>query len=404
MAKMRKDRHAKFVQEMKESGHAVALVMEPRNVRYTTGYYAASYHAGSGWAIVPVEGTPILWAHGDVGVRRENDWIRPEDIRGGDFPMEAGAIPEMLAARREQVAKEIKTVLEDRKLAGEVLVLENSMPAMQAALEKVSIKTRVDPQLGIKAMEVKTAEEIECFRVLTAICDIVHWETATYAGPGMTELAIVGYFRNRALQYGCDMHAGGFCMSGEHTWPNYRNSGDRLIRPGDIVFWDLWGIQWNGYGSCYYRPYSVGYKASQAAQDALKRVHEFHYNAITEIKPGKTTADMVKHYPEPRAMHIHGLGLDCYLIPPLSGGATMYPCELKEGQVFALGTPGGRVGDGQAVDLEDMILVTKTGAEVLSRAPSDVLITIPIRDDQDYVFRSPEEHMMEAKARLKLPG
>jgi Xaa-Pro aminopeptidase len=350
-----------------------------------------------------VEGNPILWTHGDVAARRQIDWIRPEDIRGGDFPMEAGPLPKLLEDRREQVAKEIKADLEDRKLTKEVLVFDNHMPAMQAALEKVGIKTSVDPQLGIKAMEVKTAEEIECFRVLAAICDVIHWETATYARPGMTELEIIGYFRNKALQMGCDMHVGGFCISGEHTWPNYRQSGDRLIRPGDIVFWDLFGLQWNGYGSCYYRTYSAGYKASQKAQDALKRVHEMHFNAIAEIKPGRSTADMIKHYPNPSGMHVHGLGLDCYLIPPVSGGPIMYPCELKEGQVFALGTPGSRIGDGQGIDLEDMVLVTNTGAEVLTRAPSDVIITIPMRDEQDYIFHSPEEHIREAKARLKLP-
>jgi len=60
---MRKDRHAKFVQEMKDQGIAVALVVERRNVRYTTAYNAPTYEPGIGWAIVPAEGTPMLGAH-----------------------------------------------------------------------------------------------------------------------------------------------------------------------------------------------------------------------------------------------------------------------------------------------------------------------------------------------------
>ena len=49
-----------------------------------------------------------------------------------------------------------------------------------------------------------------------------------------------------------------------------------------------------------------------------------------------------------------------------------------------------------------MVLVTKTGAEVLTRFPSDILLTVPMQDDQGYVYRSPEDYLAEAKARLKI--
>ncbi|MFC1861618.1 M24 family metallopeptidase, partial [Chloroflexota bacterium] len=390
--------------------------VERRNVRYTTGYNGATYEPGIGWAIVPVEGTPILWAHvltaGDVQTRREFDWIPPEDIRGEDFPREVHPVPEQQAETRATLAKEIKADLEARKLDKEVLVFDSSFPQMQAALEKVGIKTRVEPNLGLKAMEIKTPEEIECYRVLSAICDIVHWDTACYAKPGMTELDVTGYFRYRAMQLGCELEAGGFCMSGEHTSPNIRMSGHRMIRPGDIVYWDLWGMTWNGYRSCYYRTFSAGFKASQKAQDALKVANEKQYNAITAVKPGNTTLDMVKASKTSR-IHIHGLGLECYVLQPISARLeTKYPCELKEGQIFAMtaaasdvGQPWrlGPIGDGQGVDIEDMVLVTKTGAEILTRFPSDVIFTIPMQDDQGYVYRSPEDYLREARIRLNLP-
>ena len=420
MSKMRKDRHAKFVQEMKEKGIAVALVVERRNVRYTTAYNAPTYEPGIGWAIVPAEGTPILWAHvpyaGDIQARREFDWIKPEDIRGEDFPRELHPIPAMQAERREKLAKEIKGVLEDRKLSKEVLVFDSSYPAMQAALEKVGIKTRVEPNLGIEAMSIKTPEEIECFRVLAAICDIIHYDTARYARPGLTELDVTGYFRHRAMQLGCELEAGGFTMSGEHTDPNIRMSGHRLIRPGDIVYWDPWGLTWNGYRSCCYRTFIAGFKASQKAQDAAKKANERQYNAITAIKPGNTTMDMVKAS-KSDFIHIHGLGLECYALNPVNthpGLEKEYPTELKEGHVFAMtvactepGSPYyhlGPIGDGQGYDIEDMVLVTKTGCEVLTRFPSDVLLTVPLQDDQGYVFRSPEDYLEEARKRLKLPA
>ena len=188
-----------------------------------------------------------------------------------------------------------------------------------------------------------------------------------------------------------------------------------MIRPGDIVYWDLWGMTWNGYRSCYYRTFSAGFKASQKAQDAIKVAHERQYNAITAVKPGNTTADMVKAS-KSGFIHIHGLGLETYVLLPVNthpGLEKEYPCELKEGQIFAMtaasSKPGahphrlGPIGDGQGVDIEDMVLVTKTGAEVLTRFPSDVVLTVPLQDDQGIVYRSPEDYLREARLRLKLP-
>lgn len=417
MAKLRKDRLAKFQAEMKERGIAVALVVERRNVRYTTSYNAPTYEPGIGWAIVPVEGTPLLWAHvpyaGDIQARRSMDWIAPGDIRGEDFPREIAPIIDMQDERRAKLAKEIKAVMEERKLAKEMLVLDSYFPAFQAALEKVGIKTRVEPNLGIDAMSVKTLEEIECYRVLAAICDIVHWDVAKYAKPGLTELDVTGYLRYRALQLGCELEIGAFTMTGEHTDPNIRMSGHRMIRPGDIVYWDPWGLTWNGYKSCCYRSFIAGFKAPQRVQDAIKRANELQYNAITAIKPGNTTEDMVAASGAD-FIHIHGLGMESYALHPVNshpGLSKKYPDVLKEGYIFAMtvacSRPGsehyhlGPVGDGQGVDIEDMVLVTKTGCEVLTRFPSDVVLTVPLEGDGGYTWRSPEDYLAEARARKK---
>jgi Xaa-Pro aminopeptidase len=416
MAKLRKDRHDKFCQEMKEKGYAVAILTERPNVRYTTAYNGPTYEPGIGWAMVPAEGDTVLWAHvpyaGDVQARREFDWIKPENIRGEDWPREVNPIPGMQEERRLHIAKAVKADLEEQKLAKEVVVLDAPYPSMQAAFEKIGVKTKVDANIGVEAMSIHTPEEIECYRVLSAICDVVHWETARYAKPGMSELDVAGFFRYKAMQLGCELEVGGFCMSGEHTSPNIRISGHRIIRPGDIVYWDLWGLTWNGYRSCYYRTYCAGFKAPQRAQDAIKVANERQYNAITAVKPGNTTTDMVKAS-KSSFIHIHGLGMETYVLHPVNahpGLSKDYPDELKEGQIFAMtaasSNPGsfpyrlGPIGDGQGVDIEDMVLVTKTGAEVLTRFPSDHVFTIPLEDFGDFEFKSPDDYLKEALARV----
>jgi Xaa-Pro aminopeptidase len=54
-----------------------------------------------------------------------------------------------------------------------------------------------------------------------------------------------------------------------------------------------------------------------------------------------------------------------------------HPYPIKEGQVFAIETETG-IGDGQGVRIEEMVVVTKTGYEVLTKAPLEI-ITVPLR-------------------------
>ena len=52
-----------------------------------------------------------------------------------------------------------------------------------------------------------------------------------------------------------------------------------------------------GYRTCYYRCFTVGY-SSRAMVDAYKRSRDYMDAAISIVKPGITTADIVKLWPK----------------------------------------------------------------------------------------------------------
>jgi Xaa-Pro aminopeptidase len=93
-------------------------------------------------------------------------------------------------------------------------------------------------------------------RMVGAICDITHYELSQFLKPGLTEDEVTAF----GMEYlynipGMENVEDVIVSSGPNAWPNWRNHGDRFIRPGDLVIVDLAALTWNGFKSCVYRTY-----------------------------------------------------------------------------------------------------------------------------------------------------
>src|SRR5207245_11733342 len=118
--------------------------------------------------------------------------------------------------------------------------------------------------------------------------------------PGIRDNEVWSEAVRRIISLGGE-HAGGKLSSGPDTWPKSQSDwSDRIIRPGDIVYADFYNIGYNGYRSCYYRTFSCG-AVGPATHDAYRRAVDCLYAVIEAIKPGATTADAAKHFPDAKA-------------------------------------------------------------------------------------------------------
>ena len=146
-----------------------------------------------------------------------------------------------------------------------------------------------------------------------------------------------------------------------------------------------------GYRTCYYRTFAVA-SASPALVDAYKRCRDYLDAAISLIKPGTTTADVVKVWPKAQEFGFpneeacfalqygHGVGLMVWEKPIFSRMVSLdHPEVIQEGMVFALETFWPASDGWSAARIEEELVVTKTGCEVLTRFPAEELLVAGTR-------------------------
>ena len=179
-------------------------------------------------------------------------------------------------------------------------------------------------------------------------------------------------------------------ISGERCNPHPHNFTDRLIRPGDQAFFDIIH-SYNGYRTCYYRTFGVGQRHPGAAgrlQEGPGMDGRGHRRAS---RPASAPTRSPHCCPRPRSsastsemeafglQFAHGLGLGLHERPIISRLNSMKePVELQVGMVFALETYCPASDGFSAARIEEEIVVTEDGPEILTLFPAqDLFVANP---------------------------
>jgi Xaa-Pro aminopeptidase len=158
-----------------------------------------------------------------------------------------------------------------------------------------------------------------------------------------------------------------------------------MLRPGDPAYFDILHA-YNGYRTCYYRTFAVG-SASRAQVDAYKRCRDYLDQAIAMIRPGVSTAEVVSVWPEAQEFGFadeeaafalqygHGVGLSIWEKPIFSRLVSFdHPETIEAGMVFALETFWPASDGWSAARIEEQLVVTGDGCEVITRFPAEELL------------------------------
>ncbi len=392
---------------MKQHALAAVICLTEANVEYTTNIPAlfpgGAAVGGNRYAIFPTEGTPVGFEECQTAMvlREHLPNVRVEySITGFGGPHAASSRDAQIFLA-DQFADQIYSVLKEKKLEREKIGIDSSVPSVIEALKRRGIDVTLEGgQALFESREIKTPVELECFRALSSIIDGCFATLAKNLRPGATEREIFAKCCAYALENGLTVN-GGFIDSGEHTWPkdNTAQATRRRIRAGDVVYADFFNFGFFGYRSCCYRTFSVG-PAARDVKETYARVFDWLEAGEKALKPGATTWDVVKNWPEERELfgskppYIksnhdvlstywmnmgHGLGLSMYE-PPFfwRPTATKWPQTIQKDTAIALETLDCTPDMKKGVRIEDMIIVTESGCEVISKWPRDYLIETPL--------------------------
>jgi Xaa-Pro dipeptidase len=240
-------------------------------------------------------------------------------------------------------------------------------------------------QAFLAARRIKTADEISLLTQACAMVDAAYDELYAFMRPGVRENECVGLVAKVLYDLGSEYVEGVNAISGERCAPHPHVYSDRLLRPGDPAFFDILHSHL-GYRTCYYRCFAVG-SASRAQRDAYTRCREYMDNAIALVRPGATTAEIVSVWPraeefgfanEEAAFALqygHGVGLSIWEKPIFSRLVSLdHPEILEEGMVFALETYWPAADGWSAARIEEEVVVTANGCEVITKFPAEELL------------------------------
>ncbi len=362
------------------------LLFDDNNIRYVTSTKIGEWARDklSRWALLPRGGDPILWDFGSAAVhhRLYSPWLKPENCKAGLVGLRGTVDPAFGLMKRH--AEEMASILKDHGVAKMPIGVDIIEPPMMFELEKAGLKVKDCQQVMLEAREVKSADEIALLNRAAAMVDGAYDLIDQKLRPGVQENDVVGMVNDFLYRHGSDDVEAINAISGERCNPHPHNFTDRMIRPGDQVFFDILQA-FMGYRTCYYRTFNVG-RATPSQHDAYKKCRKWLDMAIDLIKPGVTTDKICSVWPEapefgfPDEMAAfglqfgHGLGLNLHERPIISRVVSLdHPTVIKEGMVFALETYCPASDGYSAARIEEEVVVTDKGHTVISLFPAEEL-------------------------------
>jgi Xaa-Pro dipeptidase len=367
------------------------LLFDFYNIRYTTHTWIGGALGDKmiRYALLTRDRDPVLWDFGSAVRHHQlySKWVPEENYRAGFLGFRGAVAPTV--GLMESAVAEIKSLLTEAGTADQPVGVDIVEPPFLFEMQKQGLTVVDAQQHMLDARVIKSSDEIMLLTQAVAMVDGVYQGIVERLKPGVRENEIVAFANQRLYEMGSDQVEAINAISGERCNPHPHNFTDRFIRPGDQAFFDIIH-SFNGYRTCYYRTFSVG-SATPAQRDAYTQAREWMDRGIEGIRVGVGTDEVAALLPKAEEFGFgsemeafglqfaHGLGLGLHERPIISRLNSMKePIELEAGMVFALETYCPASDGFSAARIEEEIVLTEDGPQVITLFPAqDLFVANP---------------------------
>ena len=345
-----------------ETGLDALLITHLPNIRYLCGF------TGSAAALLTTPKKLVFFTDGRYTTQAKDEVVGPRLVIGRKGPL--SLLIEWLKSNvksrrpwRLGIEASHTTVTEHRQLA--------------AALPR-TIKLRPAPAPVEQMRMVKDADETERLRSAAQLgCQLFDCALELIR-PGVKETEVAAGMEYAASQAGAEgMSFPTIIAAGKRSALPHGRASSQAIPPAGFVVCDF-GVILAGYCSDMTRTVYVGSPGDQA-RSLYRAVQEAQQAAVEFIKPGRSVGQvdqvarkvLQKHKLARYFTHStgHGVGLEIHEAPRLATGQEEI---LRPGMVVTV-EPGVYIPRKWGVRIEDMVVVTEQGFEVLTAASKELI-------------------------------
>lgn len=376
--RLRKERLQRTRDAMDAADLGALVLFAGANVRYVTGSYQGNwkYNIDIRYAVLPSGGEPFLFETAGSDLQCaiiDLPWMEGRIRPAITWKWAEGAIPHMAGRMADSVIE----VLKEHGVQNERIGIDNLDEASRRAFQDRGIKVADAWPVMSAARLVKTVDEIELLKQASTIGDAAMWKIKhEWLKPGVREREIEAKVHEFMLSRGCEIIYDIIVASGGNTSPYRRWATEKIIRQGDLIIVDINAVGPSGYFVDFVRCFKCAAKMNEQEIALYREVYDSMYAGLEQLRPGKTTADVVAAFPEydddkygtcTLQQFAHSIGLTLYEGMWVSRAYSLdYPAEIKENMYFAIETFAGHPNLPQTCRLEENVLVTADGPVIFT--------------------------------------
>ena len=375
-------RQGRVRKEMARRGIDAVILSDAVNIRYATGtrnmQVFSMRNAPSRYLLLTADRSILFEFTGCLHLGQGYETV--DEVRPAKTASFVAAGPH-IAERERAWAAEMADLLRECVGTGAKVGLERLNAGAAIALGEQGLRI-VDAQEPVeRARAIKSAEEMKCVTASLRATEIAVAKLRDAIRPGMTETALWSVLHQSIIEQNGDYVETRLLSAGARTNPWFQETTDSVIGDNDLVALDTDVVGCHGYYSDFSRTFHAGPGTPSATQrDLYKRAHEQVHHNMGILRAGMTFRDYADaawaipdaYYANRYYLSAHGCGMTGeypYLYHHGDFPEAGYDGVIEPGMTLCVESYIGEDGGSEGVKLEQQVLVTVTGIDVLSRFP-----------------------------------